>query len=103
MEQIVAPQFGRWYQENFFKYGREHFNLDRLIDYQLEPVDETTRVVNPAWRKLDGEIRKRVQAQSRRKTHLYKLELKGELDPAKAEHYMHQAETLRASIEQEEV
>ena len=32
VEQIVAPQFGRLYQENFFKYGREHFNLDRLID-----------------------------------------------------------------------
>ena len=102
VEQIVAPQFGRWYQENFFKYGREHFNLDRLIDYQLEPVDETTRVVNPAWRKLDGEVRKRVQAQHRRKGRLYKLELKGDLKSAKAEQYMHQAETLRAAIEQEE-
>jgi hypothetical protein len=102
VEQIVAPQFGRWYQENFFKYGREHFNLDRLIDYQLEPVDETTRVVNPAWRRLDGEVRKRVAAQHRRKARLYQLELAGELDTAKAEHYMDQAETLRTAIEQED-
>jgi hypothetical protein len=58
--QIAGPQFGRWYQENFFKYGREHFNVDRQIDYQLEAVDETIRLVNPAWRKLDGEVRKRV-------------------------------------------
>ena len=98
----MAPQFGRWYQENFFKYGREHFNLDRLIDYQLEPVDETTRVVNPAWRRLDGEVRKRVAAQHRRKARLYQLELAGELDTAKAEHYMDQAETLRTAIEQED-
>ena len=102
VEQIVAPQFCRWYQENFFKYGREHFNLDRLIDYQLEPVDETTRVVNPAWRRLDVEVRKRVAAQHRRKARLYQLELAGELDTAKAEHYMDQAETLRTAIEQED-
>ena len=102
VEQIVAPQFGRWYQENFFKYGREHFNFDRLIYYQLEPVDETTRVVNPAWRRLDGEVRKRVAAQHRRKARLYQLELAGELDTAKAEHYMDQAETLRTAIEQED-
>jgi hypothetical protein len=101
-EQIAAPQFGRWSQENFFKYGREHFNLDRLIDYQLEPVDETTRVVNPAWRKLDGEIRQRVATQHRVKANLYTLELKGALEDAKAEHYMHQAESLRATIEEED-
>jgi hypothetical protein len=101
MEQIAAPQFGRWYQENFFKYGREHFHLDRLIDYQLESVDETTRVVNPAWRKLDGEIRKRAATQNRNKARLHDLQLKGELNSAKAEHYMHSAETQRATIEQE--
>jgi hypothetical protein len=102
MEQIVAPQMGRWYQENFFKYGMEHFNLDRLIDYQLEPVDETTRVVNPAWRKLDGEIRKRAAALVRCKARLCELQLKGELDAQKAGRYMHDAEALRADIERED-
>ena len=100
--QIAAPQFGRWSQENFFKYGRENFNLDRLIDYQLEPMDETIRVVNPAWRELDGEIRKRVATQHRVKASLYALELKGEIDDAKAEHYINEAETLRATIEEED-
>ncbi len=102
VEGIVAPQMGRWYQENFFKYGMEHFNLDRLIDYQLEPVDETTRVVNPAWRKLDGEIRKRVAALVRVKARLCELQLKGSLDEQKAERYMHDAEALRADIEGED-
>jgi hypothetical protein len=100
-EQIAGPQFGRWYQENFFKYGREHFNLDRQIDYQLEPVDETIRLVNPAWRKLDGQVRKRVATQSTRKARLHDLGLAGQLDPAKAEHYMQSATHLRATIEQE--
>jgi hypothetical protein len=100
--QIAGPQFGRWYQENFFKYGREHFNLDRQIDYQLEPVDETTRVVNPAWRKLDGEARKRVAIQHGRKARLHDLSIAGQLEPVKAEHYMRSVITLRADIEQED-
>ena len=99
LAQIAAPQFGRWSQENFFKYGREHFNLDRLIDYQLEPVDETTRIVNPAWRRLDGEVRQRAALQHRRKARLHDLELQGELDAAKTEHYMSRAETMRSEIE----
>ena len=28
--------FDRWRQENFFKYMREEFLLDALIDYQIE-------------------------------------------------------------------
>ena len=99
---IAGPQFGRWYQENFFKYAREHFNLDRQIDYQLEPVDETIRLVNPAWRKLDGETRKRLAAQHQRKARLHDLGISGQLEPAKAEQYMHTAAALRATINQEE-
>jgi len=99
--EIAGPQFGRWSQENFFKYGRQHFNLDRLIDYQLEPIDGSTRVVNPPWRKLDGEIRSRAAKQSRRKAKLHDLTLKGQLTPGRAKHYMGKAEALRAEIEQE--
>lgn len=98
---IAGPQFGRWYQENFFKYAREHFSLDRLIDYQLEPIYDTTQVVNPAWRKLDGEIRKRAAKLSRRKIKLCDLTLGKGLDPRQIEHHMGNAETLRAEIEKE--
>ncbi len=97
--EIAGPQFDRWSQENFFKYGRQHFNLDGLIDYQLEPIDETTQVVNPAWRKLDGEIRREIGLQNRRKAKLHGLDLKGQLTTKGAERYMGQAETLRQEIE----
>jgi hypothetical protein len=98
---IVGPQFGRWYQENFFKYAREHFSLDRLIDYQLEPIDDTTQVVNPAWRKLDGEIRKRAAKLSRRKIKLCDLTLGKGFAPGSIEQHMEKAEILRAEIEEE--
>jgi len=101
-EQIAGPQFGRWYQENFFKYGREHFNLDRQIDYQLEDVDDTIQVINPAWRKLDGEVRKRVAKQSRRKVRLLDMDLAGPLEASKAEHYMQKTTELRMEIREEE-
>ena len=99
--EIAGPQFGRWYQENFFKYAREHFSLDRLIDYQLEPIGDTTQVVNPAWRKLDGEIRKRVAKLSRRKIKLCDLTLGTGLSSTEIEHHMKKSETLRAEIEKE--
>jgi hypothetical protein len=31
--------FERWRQESFFKYLREEYALDALVDYGLEPVD----------------------------------------------------------------
>jgi hypothetical protein len=39
--------FERWRQENFFKYMREEFLLDALVDYQIEPEDPTRTIPNP--------------------------------------------------------
>jgi hypothetical protein len=63
---LAASMFARWSQENFFRYMREHYSLDRLIEYGTEPVPETVLVVNPAWRKLDSQIR----SQTARRSHL---------------------------------
>src|SRR3970282_1108842 len=49
--------FERWRQENFFKYMREEFLLDALVDYQVEPDDPTRTVPNPERSVLDKEIR----------------------------------------------
>ena len=49
--------FERWRQENFFKYMREEFLLDALVDYQIEPEDPTRTIPNPERRALDKEIR----------------------------------------------
>jgi hypothetical protein len=50
--------FDRWRQENFFKYMREEFLLDALIDYRIESEDPTRTVRNPERRALDKQIRK---------------------------------------------
>jgi hypothetical protein len=48
--------FDRWRQENFFKYMREEFLLDALVDYQIEPEDPTRTIPNPERRALDKQI-----------------------------------------------
>ena len=57
MSTLAVSLFARWSQENFFRYMREHFGLDHLIEYGTEPIPDAISVVNPAWRKLDGQIR----------------------------------------------
>lgn len=57
MTVIAGTMFARWSQENFFKYMREHFGIDRLIEYGTAPVDETVKVVNPAYRDIESRIR----------------------------------------------
>jgi len=54
---VAYRMFERWRQENFFKYMREEFLLDALVDYQVEADDPTRTVPNPARRALDQEIR----------------------------------------------
>jgi len=99
--EIASPQFGRWYQENFFKYMMQHFNLDRLIDYNLEEIDDTTRVVNPAWRKLDSQTRSQIGKAVRKKAKLHDLTIAEGLNPAQIEAYMEKAIELQEEIEKE--
>ena len=36
---------------------REHYGLDRLVEYGTELIPESIEVVNPRWRQLDSQIR----------------------------------------------
>jgi transposase len=55
--EVAYRMFDRWRQENFFKYMREEFLLDALVDYQVEPEDPTRTIPNPERRALDKAIR----------------------------------------------
>lgn len=55
--EVAYRMFERWRQENFFKYMREEFLLDALVDYHVAPDDPTRTVPNPERRVLDAEIR----------------------------------------------
>ena len=94
---VAAAMFSRWSQENFFRYMREHYGLDRLVDYQTEEIPETIRVVNPAYRDLDGQVRRKVALLSRKLAEFGGLGLKGEIAPKKVEKY----EKKKAALQEE--
>ena len=48
--------FERWRQENFFKYLREEYALDALVDYRTEAEEKDRSVPNPQRRRLDKEL-----------------------------------------------
>jgi prepilin-type processing-associated H-X9-DG protein len=54
--EVAHRMFERWRQENFFKYMREEFLLDALVDYRIEPEDPTRTIPNPERRALDKQI-----------------------------------------------
>jgi transposase len=55
--EVAYRMFERWRQENFFKYLREEYALDALIDYAVEPDDASREVPNPKWAELDAKLR----------------------------------------------
>jgi hypothetical protein len=54
---LAWGMFGRWSQENWFKYMDVEYALDVLVDYDVELDDAERMVPNPQWRKLDREVR----------------------------------------------
>ena len=56
--EVAYRMFERWRQENFFKYLREEYALDALVDYGVEPADPTRTVPNPKRKALNAKLRK---------------------------------------------
>jgi len=54
---VAYRMFERWRQENFFKYLRQEFALDALAEHAVEPDDPKRQVPNPAWAKIDAQLR----------------------------------------------
>jgi hypothetical protein len=55
--QVAYRMFERWRQENFFKYLREEYALDALLEHAVEADDATRDVPNPKRRAIAAEVR----------------------------------------------
>ncbi len=82
---IAASMFARWSQENFFRYMRQHYNIDALADYCLEDIPDTTRVVNPDYRQLDSQLHSLNGKLNRRLADFGSLNLETDLELKKVE------------------
>jgi prepilin-type processing-associated H-X9-DG protein len=98
---VLAPaMFARWSQENFFRYMRQSFNLDGIVDYGTESIPETTRVVNPAHRALDGQVRSKVSLLKRKTAEFGAVNLNGDIEPEKVEAFTQRKSDLQEAIAQ---
>ena len=55
--EVAYRMFERWRQENFFKYLRQEYALDALVDYGIEPADPERSVPNPKRKELDAQLK----------------------------------------------
>jgi transposase len=52
IEVVAYRMFERWTPENFFRYMRQHFALDALVTYAVEPADPERSIPNPQRKAL---------------------------------------------------
>ena len=96
---IAAHMFARWPQENFFQYMMQHFAIDRLVDYQTGVADATAKVVNPAYRKLESEIKSKAGKRSRKLAEFGALTMPADLEARSAARYEQAKGRLQEEIE----
>jgi len=71
---IALYMFSRWAQENFFRYMRQEYDIDRIVQYGVDELDKSIMVVNREYSNLSHKIKKVREKKSRRQAKLYALE-----------------------------
>ena len=98
---IGVYMFARWYQENFFKYMMEHFDIDGLVSYLKETISDTKYLVNPIYRKLESELKKLNAKLIRKRAKFAALTLKEqEIEDKKMKKYLAGKAVILEEIEQ---
>ena len=70
---IAMYMFSRWAQENFFRYMRDEYDLDRIIQYGVDELDSSLMVVNPEYNNINHRLKKLREKIARRKASLFVL------------------------------
>ena len=73
MQAAAGRMFGRWSQENFFRYMIMDYDFDKMIEFGTEVIDENKEVVNPQYRQLSHRLKKEKEKTGRLKAKLYPL------------------------------
>ena len=68
---IASHMFARWAQENFFRYMRQEYALDKIIQYSIDEIDSDIKVVNQEYNNITYRIKKEREKLGRRKAKLY--------------------------------
>ena len=80
---IALYMFSRWSQENFFRYMRQEYDIDRIIQYGVDELDKTIMVINQEYTNLTWKLKKLRERKARRQAKLYALKtenIEGEME-----------------------
>ena len=101
---IALYMFSRWSQENFFRYMRQEYDIDRIIQYGVDELDQTLMVVNREYSNISYNLKKLRERKARRQAKLYALveeNIEGEMEQTeknieKQLYFRHEIESLEA-------
>lgn len=96
---LAAAMFARWSQENYFKYARQNYSLDRLVDYGIEPISDPIPVINPAYRRLEGQIRSATGQLNRLLAQFGALNLEQPIESDTVEDFIRRKAVLQEAID----
>ena len=103
---IASYMFARWVQENFFRYMRLDYALDKIIQYSIDELDGNIKVVNLEYNNINYRIKREREKLTRRKAKLYECDQKNPLHENEKENKKWMKERLKLTedisiIEQE--
>jgi hypothetical protein len=96
--QIGFYMFARWTQENFFQYMMENFNIDTLVSYSKEKISDTTRLINPEYRKLETEQKKLISMLNHRKIKFGSIALEYDIEEKQTKRFLNSKAELLDEI-----
>lgn len=73
-ESAARHMFARWSQENFFRYMRQDYRLDSIVQNTVDQIDKDFRIVNPEYNNVSYNLKKIREKISRRKAELFSIQ-----------------------------
>jgi hypothetical protein len=70
---IALYMFSRWTQENFFRYMRQEYDIDRIMQYGVDELDQSIMVVNREYSNMSYQLKKLRERKARCQAKLYVL------------------------------
>ena len=77
---IASYMFARWAQENYFRYMRQEYAFDKILQYTVDELNGDLKVVNLEYSNTVYKIKKEKEKLQRRKANLYEHDLKNPLE-----------------------
>jgi pyruvate-formate lyase-activating enzyme len=82
---IASYMFARWIQENFFRYMRQEYALDKIIQYSTDEINKDIKVVNREYSNICSQIKKARENLNRKQNKLYEHEQQNPLQRTESE------------------